>query len=380
MARWRRQLTLLAAWLAAGAVLLVGGLAALLYLDGARVAFAERHVVFYGAHQAEVIEPIVEQIDALAREVEDRLGVQPSKERTYVFASSAEGTAGQHAGGFIALDADRQSLEQLASTFQHETAHRCVFLIMGEGADPRLRQLNEGLASYVELALRGNPATGVAAAVASSVGADDIALAMDPEAAARIHRPFTGEVLASFFVRALVETAGPDAPLRVFRRWKRSPPPSAMNAGEATAEVMKQEGFSLDETRSAYRRLIDAAVKDNAAFLAMVPRPTATPTDDPLSVAVGYAFATGQAPGEVEDGRTTFNGLELELGCAVRMAGGPPTDLPLKNGRCALPASARNRGDVELQVFWRAPAISVTFARRWTPFAAPEGAPPAAPP
>lgn len=258
--------------------------------------------------QREQARPLFAEADAIHKTVADFFGAPPPKARIVVDLASPviPHAAGQTNWTKIRMPLHPgQTLGQLRQILGHETVHVFIEQLSNNRLEPHfaaIRFLHEGLATYVEKehfsteTERARDRRSVAAAWAR--GRVPFELLSDNKKLIRQRDPSLVYPLGEVFVRALVETHGPEAPARLLRAFGRHAAPIGLSGAALWRDTAQAAGLDLDRIVAAYEGACATIASEEKDFVEQLPRLSATVAIEGADIVIRPKFE-GTAPGEI---------------------------------------------------------------------------------
>jgi hypothetical protein len=269
----------------------------------------ERYHLLFRESQRSLVKPLLDTIDEVYDDVVDFFGSPGSPDRVVVdFASPV----GAHMAGMAAWSKIRLPLhadlpeERVRRILGHETAHVLMHRLGGPlfyKNHNATRFFNEGMATVVENELFADEeeerAEGQLAAAVWSRGPVPFATLCDDFDLTKQRDPAIVYPLGAVFGQALIEIHGSEAPGKVLAQFQHPRSSSRSEGGALWRDVLQACGYNLDRVVAEYEARLARLQKDEAAFLATLPRLTATieRTDAEIILRPQFQPATKRHPG-----------------------------------------------------------------------------------
>jgi hypothetical protein len=284
--------------------------------------------------QHEQAQPLMDAADAVHNQVTGFFDTTPTAARILVDLDSP---VMSHAAGMANWTKIRMrlspglELDKLRRTLGHETAHVYISQL-GEGRlethFSAIRFLHEGLATHVENhyfstdVQRARGRRSVAAVWER--GRVPFELLCDDTKLSHIRDPNLVYPLGEVFARVLVKTHGPASPARLLRAFGRSNAPVGLTGTALWRDAAQAAAIDLERVVAAYEEACAQIARDESAFLARLPRLSATVSIEGAEVVITPKFE-GAAAGVMvccieSDGPFLTEVLKLETradGCFV---------------------------------------------------------------
>lgn len=331
-------------------------------------AFAQRetkHYEFlYRSAQSQLARPLLAAADSIYEQVAGFLGAPPAASRVVVDLASP---VISHAAGQTNWTKIRMPLTEDASLVEqtlilgHETTHVFIEQLSDGRLDSRfneVRFLHEGLATYVELQLFGSEKDRARnrreIAGAWSRGKVPLEYLMNNDALSKLREPNLAYALGEAFARALVESEGRDAPARLLRAFARKNAPTGLHGEALWRDTMQAAGLNFDRVAAAYDARCAAAVQEEKAFVATLPRLAAKVRLEKGNIVVQPIFF-GRPPGSIVCYTEDDNPLSPQLTTLRRR----------RDGTFTWPAQNQSSPAFRYLLGWRTPGTRLPVFEPW---------------